>query len=335
MSIKKKIVRYDNCLNRTFGLNRLSKSEINILFDVFQRMSDQRTDCIKLSATEIRREAELPDAIRGKRYIKILSQLCSIMMHMEFHFIREDGAFVRGVLFPTFALSEDKQTLEVYTNPRAKPVFYDLTGNFSLFEFQQFLSLDSVYSKALFRYFIQHFDGSWSVSAEDLRQMLALDKKSTYANFLSRLETYLEEIRECGYFESVTVELIHARTRGSPIKEFVFHYKKNVSLLDKTSSPTSADVNEEPPFPAEAPVPVEDPPVYDPKKLRTPAEIEAAMRRQPNRSQHKTSSKKPAPETPPTCPKCGAAMYEAKRHSDGKPFWGCTRHPECDGSRPR
>jgi ssDNA-binding Zn-finger/Zn-ribbon topoisomerase 1 len=32
------------------------------------------------------------------------------------------------------------------------------------------------------------------------------------------------------------------------------------------------------------------------------------------------------------CPKCGSATVERKRRSDGKPFFGCTAYPRCNGT---
>jgi hypothetical protein len=35
----------------------------------------------------------------------------------------------------------------------------------------------------------------------------------------------------------------------------------------------------------------------------------------------------------PVCPTCGATMVARRRHSDGEPFWGCSRFPQCRGIR--
>ena len=35
----------------------------------------------------------------------------------------------------------------------------------------------------------------------------------------------------------------------------------------------------------------------------------------------------------PTCPRCGAAMVQRQRGSDGSPFWGCSTFPKCRGTR--
>lgn len=35
------------------------------------------------------------------------------------------------------------------------------------------------------------------------------------------------------------------------------------------------------------------------------------------------------PTAVPVCPRCGAPMAIRHRHSDGAPFWGCSRFPEC------
>lgn len=36
----------------------------------------------------------------------------------------------------------------------------------------------------------------------------------------------------------------------------------------------------------------------------------------------------------PECPRCGSRMVWRTRKSDGAPFWGCPRFPECRGTRP-
>lgn len=33
------------------------------------------------------------------------------------------------------------------------------------------------------------------------------------------------------------------------------------------------------------------------------------------------------------CPKCGARMESRKNRSTGQLFWGCTRYPQCKGTR--
>jgi hypothetical protein len=39
------------------------------------------------------------------------------------------------------------------------------------------------------------------------------------------------------------------------------------------------------------------------------------------------------PTTPPACPKCGAPMVEKANARTGRPFWSCSRYPDCRGSR--
>ena len=38
--------------------------------------------------------------------------------------------------------------------------------------------------------------------------------------------------------------------------------------------------------------------------------------------------------TLPGCPTCGTPMVRRNRKSDGAPFWGCPRFPQCRGIRP-
>ena len=41
----------------------------------------------------------------------------------------------------------------------------------------------------------------------------------------------------------------------------------------------------------------------------------------------------PEPQYEPTCPRCGDAMVRRIRRSDGTPFLGCSRFPQCRGTR--
>lgn len=38
--------------------------------------------------------------------------------------------------------------------------------------------------------------------------------------------------------------------------------------------------------------------------------------------------------TEPTCPRCGSPMVARRKRSSGEPFLGCSRFPECRGTRP-
>lgn len=44
-----------------------------------------------------------------------------------------------------------------------------------------------------------------------------------------------------------------------------------------------------------------------------------------------------SPMSPPNCPKCGAEMKQRtgrQGQNAGKPFWGCSTYPKCNGTRP-
>jgi len=49
--------------------------------------------------------------------------------------------------------------------------------------------------------------------------------------------------------------------------------------------------------------------------------------------QKEQQKRKPKAGESPACPKCGAFMLKRHRRSDGKAFWGCSRYPDCKGTK--
>lgn len=41
----------------------------------------------------------------------------------------------------------------------------------------------------------------------------------------------------------------------------------------------------------------------------------------------------PASSTPPICPKCASSMKQRTNRTTGQAFWGCSRYPNCKGTR--
>jgi Topoisomerase DNA binding C4 zinc finger len=49
--------------------------------------------------------------------------------------------------------------------------------------------------------------------------------------------------------------------------------------------------------------------------------------------QKHAADREPDTITPSTCPKCDAPMVEKENARTGRPFWSCSRYPDCRGSR--
>jgi len=69
-----------------------------------------------------------------------------------------------------------------------------------------------------------------------------------------------------------------------------------------------------------------DEPLYL-RRYRKPKEWE------PRPSQAHSADREPDRMAPPTCPNCDAPMVEKENARTGRPFWSCSRYPDCRGSR--
>lgn len=321
---KTSIVNYDNRLNRTVELSRLSVEEQNVAFSVFQRLTAQRRNAIELACADIKSVAGISEETKNVAYYRLLERVSRALLGMQIHYTTDRETEVYATLFNEFEVDRKSGTLYVSTNPAAKPFFYELEKNFSKFQLPQFVNLRYRGSKLLFRLFIENFNGICRLTPTELREQLDIRTDSTYRAFVHRLPVFLDDLRQCGYFSSIAdVEVEKSRSRGSPILAFVFRYtvakERKVEVagqqkalpFDEPVVSSASDVDgskEEPPFPAQAEV--DDPPLYDVTKPRSVAEIVAAMARQSSAAgPQKTSSARSDDQQ--RCPICGKMKRQA------------------------
>ena len=69
-----------------------------------------------------------------------------------------------------------------------------------------------------------------------------------------------------------------------------------------------------------------DEPLYR-RRYRKPKEWD------PRPEERVSASTQPEAMGPPTCPKCGSPMVEKANGRTGRPFWSCSRYPDCTGTR--
>ena len=69
-----------------------------------------------------------------------------------------------------------------------------------------------------------------------------------------------------------------------------------------------------------------DEPLYR-RRYRKPKEWD------PRPEEREPASAQPETMGPPTCPKCGSPMVEKANGRTGRPFWSCSRYPDCTGTR--
>ena len=236
---KRDIVKYDNDFTLSTNFNRLSKVQQAIFFTGVSYLVKQRSTHVVISADDIKQKANLVgNAYTKKKYYEIIHGIEEIVLHTIFR-VRAEGKEWRGVLFDTFALDDATGDFEMFLNPHASRYFFDIPGSFSLYELEAFLSLRSKFAQILFREFLARYAGSWTPSVADLVNCFKLDidnkgktrtekaTKTAVANFVGRLDKYIDDVRSTGYFINISYTVNHKPGRGSPVESISFKFDRS------------------------------------------------------------------------------------------------------------
>ena len=134
-----------------------------------------------------------------------------------------DGADIyQFVLFPTFVIHTNAQTLEVAVNERFAFLLNSLDSDFTRFELAEFTSLKSSYSKCLYRLLKQYrTTGYVRITTENLRTALAVPE--SYQNKTMNHDIIKPAVNELRpLFNSLRMHAVKQRRQGAPIMAYEF-----------------------------------------------------------------------------------------------------------------
>ena len=103
----------------------------------------------------------------------------------------EDNVFEAMPLFRKFSVKLDEQIVTVRVSEEMEYILNKLnidTGNWTQFEFFEFATLKSVYSKTVYRFLKQYRKtGFWKVSLEDFKSLLSIPESYQASNIDNRV----------------------------------------------------------------------------------------------------------------------------------------------------
>lgn len=228
MDNKKDMIKYRNEFNLT-DLNSLDKVEQDILFTVCSRFTAEKGLEVIMTFDELRKRSYLSE----KRYsyeenIKKLNSLADKITSVKFRVTNEEN-ITSMVLFPRFTADLKTEKIHVKLNSDFSTYLYDIPEKigFSLYELKQFVYLKSKYSKTLFRFLIQNFNGKWTIGIDDLRNIMGFPKSYAPGKIIKYVQEILPELENTGYFSDIEMDYTTYHKQGRPIKDVIFSYKIN------------------------------------------------------------------------------------------------------------
>lgn len=211
-------------------LRKFNSSEIDILHAICYRCQSQGTKEIVLPFEQIRQLSHYKAKDENRFYKDIESMGDKLFsLHLKVGTERE---YTKFVLFPTYKVSEESQTLTVAVNEKFEYLLNNLTENYTSLELQESASLRSAYAKAIYKK-LRRFKstGIWKVTLEDFKEYLDIPK--SYPNkeitrvvinpSIEELSPYFKGLKCTPYFKK------NSNGRGRPsVAGYEFTFKAEV-----------------------------------------------------------------------------------------------------------
>lgn len=216
------IVKYHNYMNSLI-FNGFTVTDFNFLLSLCSRMKDKDLNRVTFTFTELRILTNYKKSNSIKQFVKDLKEMNEKLMKITCS-LKTETEIIMFVLFPTFAINLDEQTLTVSVNERFRFILNELIKNFTRFDLQEFVSLESKYSKSLYRLLKQYrTTGKYEVSVDDFRAKMDCPESYNNKQFMQNIiNPALKSLQN--YFQNLQCEPKYARKRGMPVIGYIFTF---------------------------------------------------------------------------------------------------------------
>ena len=224
------IVKYNNYMN-VLKFRGFTTMDLNMLMALCAKARDVGKDEITFTFDELRGLTDYQQT-SNQKFVNDIKRMNNKLMQVTCNLETETES-IMFVLFPTFVTNYENLTLTVSVNTKFAFVLNELTKNFTRFELEEFVHLESKYAKNLFRILKQFKStGYVKIGVEEFRQKM--DCSESYSNrrlFEKVINPALEELVKI--FNNLKCEPVYARKRGKPVIGYEFYFGKEVIEVPK------------------------------------------------------------------------------------------------------
>lgn len=212
------IVKYDNTIN-SLKFNNFTKLDMDFFFACISKVYGKGTNQVSMTFEEIKELVSYTSTDR-KDFIfdieRMYDKLDSILYRYE-----DDEVILKFHLFQKFKCLKTRDEVQIRVAEEFVPLLNDLEKNFTFFELEQFVSLESKHTKRLFNILKQWKNNGCTTSYTEEKLKELFDCKTMrLKDFTSRVvRPSVQELNEKGYFTNL--EFIAERNekkRGRPLK---------------------------------------------------------------------------------------------------------------------
>ena len=222
----KEVTRYKNEIN-TLSIGKWTAEEMNFLFAILTQVRDEGCKTLTFDTYDLREYVKF-DRTQPQRWNNTMKSVVSKIAQLVY--LHEDENIFRALpLFREFSVDSNKQVVTVRVSEEMEYILNKLnidTGNWTQFEFFEFATLKSVYSKTVYRFLKQYRKtGFWKVSLEDFKSLLSIPESYQASNIDNRvLKPVMKELPSI--FKGLKVHKIKSRRRGNQLLGYEFTFQK-------------------------------------------------------------------------------------------------------------
>ena len=247
------LVKYQNKLNG-LPLRNFEDSEMNILFSIIAQVRDKDLQTVTFTFDELREQCKYrpKSNITSQDFINALDKTSDKLDKLSYKEITNGGRDIKKMtLFPTFNILGSQEKLEIGVHPEFKEIFNKLTLGYTSFDLIEFITIQSIYAKTIYRMLKQfRTQGWWQVSIEDFRHLLSIPDSYKSGNIDQQiLNPTLKQLGgsdENAIFKNLKIEKIKkkGRGRGGVLAGYKFEWETE-ERKQFTPKPTKSKVKKE------------------------------------------------------------------------------------------
>lgn len=222
----KEIVKYSNKMHN-FPLKGFTQNELNFFYVICSQIKDRGADLIELDFDTIKSLSDYKPTSNA-RFVEDLGHINEKLMKCSGRLETEEE-IVYFNLFSTFRVLKTRPVLKIRVNVDFLDFFNDIAREFTSFELKQYVSLDGVYSKSLFR-ILNQWKRNGATKKYSVSEMIELLGTPDYKPMKLKqkiIDPAVKEIRQKKAFANLWCEVIYAKKRGKPVEGYIFHFGKN------------------------------------------------------------------------------------------------------------
>lgn len=222
------IVKYHNDMN-SVNFHGFNAVELDLLLSICSKVRDEGTKTVVYSFDELRDLSQYT-ATSTKSFIKDLRNTYQKLIRLTFC-IGTETEFTEFVLFTEYKVSAQNQEVTISVNEKFSYILNELTSNFTRFELNEFVALQSKYAKNLYRLLKQYRStGKVYFPITDFLEKLDIPKSYAMRDInrkvLEPIKLELEPL-----FSNFRIEKVkNTRRRGHPVTSINFYFTPQKSL---------------------------------------------------------------------------------------------------------